>query len=195
MRWSEMNQKQKQTMIRLGGLALLGICLLLAGGRMSDTSDLAQQQKVNMVQQSNTAEVSSSAAVAQLERQLAQTLMQVEDAGDVAVQITVHSLGRKEYACDVQKTERTTTDTNGDNKQQTTELQENRTVVQSSGQGNALLIEETMPEIRGVLIVADGADQAIVQEQLLHAATTVLQISAEQIIVLPGEGGADDEVV
>jgi stage III sporulation protein AG len=47
-----------------------------------------------------------------------------------------------------------------------------------------------MPEICGVLIVADGAGQAVVQEQMLQAAATLLQISTEQIIVLQGKGGA-----
>ena len=119
--------------------------------------------------------------------------MQVKGAGDVTVQITVNDLGRKEYARDIQKTERNSTETNGDSRQQTTELQEHQTVVQQAGQGGALLIEETMPEIRGVLIVAAGACQASVQEQLLQAAATVLQLSTEQIMVLPGEGGAVHE--
>lgn len=98
----------------------------------------------------------------------------------------------KEYAKDTQKTERTTSEENGESKQQTTELQENQTVVQQSGTqsgSGALLVEETMPEIRGVLIVATGARQPLVQEQLLQAAATVLQLSTDKIMVLPGQGG------
>ena len=56
-------------------------------------------------------------------------------------------------------------------------------------QGGALLVEESMPDIRGVLVVASGADSAVIQERLLQAA--VLQLSREKIIVLPGEGGMD----
>ena len=106
----------------------------------------------------------------------------------MTVQITVNDLGRKEYARDVQKTERNTSQNNGDGSQQTTEVQENQTVVQ---QGGALLVEESMPDIRGVLVVASGADSAVIQERLLQAAATVLQLSREKIIVLPGEGGMD----
>ena len=73
-------------------------------------------------------------------------------------------------------------------RKQTTEVQENQTVVQ---QGGALLVEESMPDIRGVLVVASGADSAVIQERLLQAAATVLQLSREKIIVLPGEGGMD----
>lgn len=190
MSWSEMNQKQRQNMIRLGLLAMLGVALLCIGGRGDGTE---QQSSQPAVQKSGAVSVQLSTSVSALERQLEQTLMQVKGAGDVTVQITVNDLGRKEYARDIQKTERSTTEINGDNRQQTTEMQEQQTVVQQAGQGGALLLEETMPEIRGVLIVATGAGQASVQEQLLQAAATVLQVSAGQIMVLPGEGGAVHE--
>ena len=187
MGWSEMNEKQRQNMIRLGLLALLGVALLCIGGRGEASEPQSSQP---MLQQSEVVAVQSSTAASVLERQLEQTLMQVKGAGNVTVQITVYNLGRKEYARDIQKTERSSTETNGDSRQQTTELQENQTVVQQAGQSGALLVEETMPEIRGALIVADGAGSPVVREQLLQATATILQLSTERIMVLSGEGGA-----
>lgn len=185
MQWSEMSQKQKKTMLWLGVLAVLGVVLLLAGEKGADTK---QQVSESILQANGTIQLQSSSATAQMERQLEQTLMQIKGAGTVTVQITVNNLGRKEYVTDVQKTERNTTETNGESQKQTTEVQENQTVVQQAGQNGALLHTETMPDIRGVLIVATGAEEASVQEQLLKAASTVLQLSTEHIIVLPGEG-------
>ena len=195
MDWKGMSKKQQQNMIRLGLLALLGVALLLAGGRGHTIAESNQQESV---QQGSGPVVTQKSAdvVTALEAQLAQTLSQIQGAGAVTVQITVNDLGRKEYARDLQKTERNTSEESGDSKQQTTEVQESQTVVQQSGgqSGNgALLLEETMPEIRGVLIVASGAEEATVQEQLLRAAATVLQVSTEKIIVLPGEGGISHE--
>lgn len=195
MDWKGMSKKQQQNMIRLGLLALLGVALLLAGGRGHTIAESNQQESV---QQGSSPVVTQKSAdvVTALETQLAQTLSQIQGAGAVTVQITVYDLGRKEYARDLQKTERNTSEESGDSKQQTTEVQESQTVVQQSGgqSGNgALLLEETMPEIRGVLIVASGAEEATVQEQLLRAAATVLQVSTEKIIVLPGEGGISHE--
>lgn len=188
MQWREMSQKQKRTMIWLGFLAVFGVVLLLAGGKESGSS--IQETELTKPK-TDTASVQAVSSVRQMEQQLEQTLMQIQGAGTVTVQITVKDLGRKEYARDVQKTERNSTETNGAEQQTTTELQETQTVVQQNGQNGALLITETMPEVRGVLIVATGAKEARVQEQLLQGAATVLQLSTEQIIVLPGEGGTE----
>ena len=62
-------------------------------------------------------------------------------------------------------------------------VQQNR-----GGTQEALLVEETAPEIIGVLVVAEGADDAVVQERLLHAVAALLQISLHQIDIVPGEG-------
>lgn len=188
MNWKDLSKKQQQNFIRLGLLALLGICLLLAGGRGQPAQYSDDIQQLNTATEAAATQPYRSSTVTALEQQLAQTLSQIEGAGAVTVQIMVKDAGRKEYACDVQKTERNTSETSGDSQQQTTEVQENRTVVQQSGTG-ALLLAETMPEISGVLIVASGAGQASVQEQLLLAASTVLQLSCEKIAVLPGKGG------
>lgn len=185
MEWNEMSQKQKQNLIRLGLLAILGIFLLLIGGK---SDSVFVQKSVDEIQNLEDSALLANSFSANMEHQLEQTLEQVKGAGNVTVQITVEDFGYKEYARDVQRVERSTVDQDGENQQQTTEMQENQTVVQQSGQNSALLVQERMPEIRGVLIVATGANQASVQERLLYAAATVLQISTEQIVVLPGKG-------
>ena len=194
MDWKNLNKKQKQNLFRLGLLAFLGIALLLAGGRGTVVHQNAAQYE-NSLQTAETNGQQETFSVSAMEAQLAQVLSQVKGVGAVTVQITVYDLGRKEYARDLQRTERNNNDTSGDSRQQTTEVQESQTIVQQSGSqaGGALLVEETMPEICGVLIVAEGAEQARVQEQLLQAASTVLQISTEQIMVLPGEGALTSE--
>ena len=186
MNWSEMNQKQRQNLIRLALLALLGVVLVVAGGGGDDKNRMEESRQIELTK---PVEAQSENTVRQMEQHLEQTLMQIKDAGQVTVQITVNTMGRKEYACDTQITERQTTEKNGEAVQETKENQEQRSVVQQAGQQGALLIEEIMPEISGVLIVASGAEQAVVQEQLLQAASTVLQVSADRIAVLPGSGG------
>ena len=95
-------------------------------------------------------------------------------------------------AKDTQKTERTTSEENGESKQQTTELQENQTVVQQSGtqSGQRCIVGggnhagdprrvncgHRRPAAFGAGTTAAGGG-------------TVLQLSTDKIMVLPGQGG------
>ena len=185
--WSKDLSKQKKQYLILGALALLGITLLCIGNNTN--TELKAQVQSSAVDRRSVYDPANSNDLAVLEYKLADILSKIQGAGHVTVQITVRNSGRKEYALDTQRTSRTTIEESADTSQHTTELQEQQTVVQQnrSGTQDALLVEETAPEITGVLIVASGADNALVQERLLHAAETLLQISLHQIVVMPGE--------
>lgn len=192
MDWKSMNKKQQQNLIRLGLLAILGVGLLLAGGR-GQPAEITQQQQSAAVQSGSAAvENEDGGSVANMEQQLAQTLSCVQGAGQVTVQITVNDLGRKEYAKDTQKTERTTSEENGESKQQTTELQENQTVcaaVRYTERQRCIVGRGNHAGDPRRVNCGHRRPAAFVQEQLLQAAATVLQLSTDKIMVLPGQGG------
>ena len=179
---------RNQQYVILGALALVGVALLLIGNSGSN-----EQQHLSSTDTANATVATTVATnidpVAKMEQKLAHTLSQVQGAGTVTVQITVKHTGRKEYAVDTQRTNRTTTEESGDTHQQTVETQEQITVVQQNQNGTqqALLVSESSPEIAGVLVVAEGACDAVVREQLLHAVTAVLQVPMYQVMVVPGE--------
>ena len=185
--WSKDLFKQKKQYLLLGALALLGIILLCIGN--STNTEPQVKTRSSAIDKISVSGQANSNDVVALEYKLADTLSKIQGAGHVTVQITAENSGRKEYAVDIQRTNRTTTEERADTTQHTIELQEQKTVVQQnrSGTQEALLVQETAPEITGVLIVASGADNALVQERLLHAAETLLQLSLHQIVVMPGE--------
>ena len=185
--WNKDTFKQKKQYLFLGALALLGITLLCIGNS-TDTEHKVQAQS-SAIDKIPVSHPEDNNDIAALEYKLADTLSKIQGAGHVTVQITARNSGRKEYALDIQRTSRTTAEESADITQHTTELQEQQTVVQQnrSGTQEALLVQETAPEIAGVLIVASGADNALVQERLLHAAAALLQLSLHQIVVMPGE--------
>ena len=183
--WNKDVFKSKQQYLLLGMMALLGVVLLFIGSR-SDTDGAVQTAPMGQAQISDTVQMNTITA---MEHKLADTLSQIQGAGNVTVQIVTKNNGKKEYAVDIQQTNRTTVEESADTSQHITELQEQRTVVQQNRNGvqEALLVEETAPEIIGVLVVASGACDAIVQERLLHAVAALLQLSMHQIMVVPGE--------
>lgn len=176
--------QSKQQYLLLGALAILGVVLLLFGSGDKDTAQtsLTQPAAVNTSAQQTD-------YISALEQKLARTLSQIQNAGNVTVQISAKNTGRKEYAVDTQRTGRTSNEENGDTRQTSIEEQEQITIVQQNHNGvqQALVVEETMPEIIGVLVVASGACDAAVQERLIHAVSAVLQIPLYQIMVVPGE--------
>ena len=187
-----MEKEQKQRYMFLVVLAIVGIGLLIVGNG-KDTAVKNASTMTELSQNSSAIikdKIDRSDEVSIIEQKLAYTLSKVQGAGEVTVQISVKSTGRKEYATDRQYTSRTTIEENSDSSQQTTEVQEQESVVQQNQNGaqHALLVEETSPEIIGVLIVASGAVNAVVQERLLHAAATMLQLPLHQVMVVPGEG-------
>ena len=180
-------EKYKQYLL-LGGLAVLGVCFLLLGN--GDKPSSLAEPVVYHAQVQNKA-VTEDDLVTAMEQKLAATLSKIQGAGQVTVQLSVKSTGRKEYAVDTQYTSRTSTEESGDSVQQTSELQEQTNIVQQNQNGaqQALLLETFMPEITGVLVVSSGAVDAEVQERLLKAVTAVLQVPRYQIMVVPGEAG------
>jgi len=114
-------------------------------------------------------------------------LSQIEGAGTVKVSITLSSGGVKTYANNIRKESRETeeVDSKGVNKKINEESIVQDLAVSS---GSPLLIEEKIPEILGVLVVADGAKIPAVKEKLTNATVTLLNISPHKVRVMSREG-------
>lgn len=118
-----------------------------------------------------------------LSQELQSILAQVEGAGKVNVSITLSSNGTKNYASNSKNEIRETSEqdrSGGDRKIREENLSSDIAV----SAGSALLVEEKAPEILGVLVVAEGARDASIKEQLTDATATLLNISPHQVSVV-----------
>lgn len=121
-----------------------------------------------------------------LSAELETILSQIEGAGRVKVSITLSSNGLKSYASNTRNETRETLEqdrSGGDRKIREENL--NSDVAVSAGE--ALLVEEKAPKISGVLVVAEGADNAAVKERLTDATAVLLSIHPYQVRVVPGK--------
>lgn len=109
--------------------------------------------------------------VQELEGRLSKVLSKMEGAGEVSVFVTVASEGEKVLAVETVQSEDGTVTT---------------TPILSGGE--PVVLEELMPEITGVLIVAEGANDLNVRFNLLEAAASVLNIN-QSIIKVYTMGG------
>ena len=50
--------------------------------------------------------------------------------------------------------------------------------------GEPFVVKEIYPEIKGVVVVSDGADDIIVKQNILEAVTTALAIAPHKVCVV-----------
>ncbi len=114
--------------------------------------------------------INSASVVSDLESRLTETLNKVEGAGKVSVVINVESGMQTVLAMKTIVTENSSGKT----------VEESPLIVN----GETVTIKELYPEITGVLIVAEGADNIVVYRKLQQATTSLLNVNVNKIEIL-----------
>ncbi len=177
-RYMKLDTKKKiqYAAILLVVIVILAIYFASVGGNKpandNDTSSAA----------ANSSAVSSGDSTAE---QLQKTLSAIEGAGRVEVMITYESTGEIVPAFSVDKQSSTTTDEGEDGKSTTNSENTQSEVVTIGGSSGseALVLRENSPKIKGVIVVAQGADNIGVRLNLLDAVQTILDIRPDQVNV------------
>ena len=127
----------------------------------------------------------SEAVSGSIEEKLQETLSKIEGAGQVQVMITYESSAEIVPAVSVDTQTSTTTDEgeDGTSKTNTENTQSEIVTVNGSEGGSALVLKEKSPPVKGVIVVAQGADDIRVKLSLLSAVETILNISPDQVDV------------
>lgn len=107
---------------------------------------------------------------ANLEKNLANILSEIKDAGKVSVMITFESGVEQIYAY----TTDTQTNTTSDGIKETSVIYDKSSIVISGGQ--PVVIKEIMPLIKGVIVVAEGADKMSVKLDIVKAVQALLEV-------------------
>jgi len=128
---------------------------------------------------------------ASLERELAAMLRRVRGVGEVAVMISLDGSPVLEYGETREATERETreVDSGGGTRyiRESTERREPVVMRTDGGRESPLVIRESQPGIHGVIVVAEGARNPVVYEQLFRAVQAGLNLSPHRITILPME--------
>lgn len=126
----------------------------------------------------------------QLEERTAAVLQEVRGAGSVVVDITLEHHGLKEYAQDTtsEQTVSSERDSEGGTRQVTTVKEDSRMVLLKSGSASGespVVVKEEAPAVKGVLVVAEGAQDSAVRRELAQAVETLLGVPPHKVMVLP----------
>lgn len=157
----------KHIHIYLAVLVGVIVCLIYFWGFAGKSSD--KTEEISTETYSSTVEYTNY-----LENKLSNVLSKVSGAGQVDVIITLENGFSYEYATD---TETKTVVSGGTETTVTTE-----TVILVSNE--PVVVKEIYPSIKGVVVVADGANDVTVKLDIISAVETVLEVDRDKITIL-----------
>jgi len=175
-------------LIGLVALIAIGMSLIYFGkGTATPTQGILA--KSSQTTPSSISSTKIGALEKEFESKLQANLLQMDGAGKVQVSVTFETGLKTEYARNENTTKRTTkvTDKAG-GAQETTEVTENNQVVMPNGSTQPVMVTEDRPEVGGVLIIAEGAIDPKVREEIHTAVQTLLSIPSAKIKVVPMGG-------
>lgn len=128
------------------------------------------------------------------ETQLKEALDTIVGVSDVTVVVNVDATEKKVFekntTTQIQKTDET--DTNGGKRKVDDQSTEEQLVIIQNGEREVPIVVETKkPEIRGVLVVAKGAENIQVEKWILEAVTRTLDVPSHRVSVLPKKTKGD----
>lgn len=123
------------------------------------------------------------------EQNLKEILSRVEGAGEVEVMITYRTSEEKilQEERTVEEVKEQESQENGTIREQTEYREETNSLMTGGNEDTPYVVKELMPEIEGVLVLAEGADRAAVKADIIDAIRALFPIDSHKIKVLKRE--------
>lgn len=186
--FSKIFTKEKLPIILLVGLLLIVICLPVKSS--SKSSGSTKSAAVTAASSANRDGTYVSDYVRDLEKGLEKLLSQSAGVGKASVMISVKNSGKSNIYVqkNISKVQTDEKDSSGGSRSSCEYSEEGSVVYTDAGGSNSPYVtEEEMPEIQGVVIIAEGAGDARVVSDITEAASALLGISVNKIKVLKME--------
>lgn len=196
-KWRFLPQKPPWYLWLATGAIILG-SILMSVGKINGTGQPQAGQpaasQARAIDQDQPA-TELMATAREMEKQLQETLAKIAGAGRVTVTVSLLSSPQKEFATNTKTTKHSVEEKDqGGGTRVTTDSNEDATLVMArNGQVNGgeapVVSRESKPEVQGVVVVAEGAGDALVRLRLSQAVETLWGLAPHQVQVLPMESG------
>ena len=126
-----------------------------------------------------------SADTRTLEQRLSEMVSRIDGAGRSCVMVTMDSTREAVYAQDLRETEDTSSSSESGRTTESGNISREQThILMDRGSGEEPLVEKQIePQVRGVMILCEGAENPVVEQRVTEAVKTVLSIPASRICV------------
>ena len=182
--FKNLNEKDKKKIYSLLSLGIICVLALIIISCIPEDKNTDTDENIAQVEKQQDEEEVSSSEQKDLEKKLESILSKINGVGDVNVMITFESSEELQPAFNSNSTTETTEekDAQGGERKVTTES-ENKTMI-TSNSNSPVILKTTEAKIKGVLVVASGANDSKVKELLYSAVQTALQVDGHQVQVM-----------
>ncbi|MBP7175294.1 MAG: stage III sporulation protein AG [Thermoclostridium sp.] len=185
-KWTEA-KKGKRGIENLVIILILGVIIIIvASSFFSDDDTTAKEDKLQPAVAITSKEPLDE--ILDLEQRLVQILSEIEGAGHVKVMITGVSDGEVVHAFNqVEQSSLQEEQSEAGIVNKTDEIRREQELVfmdGDSGERVPVVTKKYRPEIRGVVVVADGADSSVVRQNITNAVGVLMGLPAHRIQVL-----------
>lgn len=167
-------------------LLLAGVLLVVIAWPVPDKNQEEMQEKQEPA--GGGAEVSAEAYEEYLERRVASALEYVEGVGRAEVVITLKSSGQKIVEKDQTSNSQATAEEDSSGGSRTIEdrSSDKTSVYEQQADGSQIpyVSKEMTPEIEGVLVIADGGDNAVIVQNITEAIQALFGVEAHKIKIM-----------
>lgn len=187
-------EKWSKNITNLAMLLVIGIIILIASSTFnsknkgnSSLSLIKENNQENMMVKQNSL---IDAYTENVEEKLEKILSQIKGVGKVKVMVTLEDTVERIPAINTTNSSETTSekDAQGGVREVIREDNTKQVVVNNSGSSKSLVvIKEVNPKIKGVIVVAQGAEDIYVKERLYLAVKTVLDIQGNRVEIYPSK--------
>lgn len=176
-KFMEIIRDKKKRKEQLLMLLLVGILLIV----IAIPVDKEEKKTETLSERSETD--TESSYISQMESQLAAVLQNVQGVGEVSVMITISETSEKIIEKDEETSVQTSSEA-GEKSSSSTERRETSIYAGSSGSETPYVVKEITPQVEGVLVVAEGGDNAVVVESISEAVQALFGIDPHKIKVM-----------
>ncbi len=173
-------------------VGMVGTLLLLFGNVFVNTGNENQKIPVTSVNQGKE-RLDDSDYEKRMTNDLEEIIALIKGVGNVKVKIYIKRYAEYEYEYNSNKTNKITSETDqdgGERKIAEDNLESELVIVTDSvGNDKPVIRKKTLPDIEGVLIVAQGAELSLIKYEIIKSVSNLLNIPIHKINVLPYERG------
>lgn len=178
---TQKGKKDQWLILLLVGILLLVIAMPVSKKEDDDTGSKESKDTENYVKQDQ----SDTAYARQLERRLEEVLQKVDGVGNVSVMITLSSSSEKVVEKDREISSDSSREAAGGSAVSSKSSSSETSVYYGgSGDGAPYVKKEISPEVEGVLVIAQGGDNAVVIGNITEAVQALFGVDTHKIKVM-----------